>query len=133
MKLSEKKAQEILEILNFKDKLVTAVTRDSGDGKILMVAFMNEEAVTKTLTTGLMHYWSRERERVWQKGEESGNRQRVQRIRIDCDGDSLLFDVETEGPACHKGYPSCFYREADEEGNLSQIMSREFDPDEVYD
>lgn len=133
MKLSEEKTKEILDSLNFRDDLVTAVARDSEDGKVLMVAFMNKEAVTKTLTTGLMHYWSRERERLWQKGEESGNRQKVREIRVDCDGDSLLFDVEPEGPACHEGYRSCFYREVNEEGNLSKIMSRQFDPDDVYD
>lgn len=97
-----------------------------------MVAFMNEEAVMKTLTTGVMHYWSRTRQEIWKKGQESGNKQRVKDIRIDCDSDALLFDVEPEGPACHKGYRSCFYRKV-KDGNFSQIMEKRFDRDEVYD
>lgn len=132
MDLSEDEAREILDSLDFEDGLVTAVARDFEDKEVLMVAFMNEEAVTETLTTGLMHYWSRSREQVWRKGEESGNRQKVLEVRVDCDGDSLLFDVAPEGPACHEGYRSCFYREI-EDGKLTKIMEREFDPAEVYD
>ncbi|KXB05177.1 phosphoribosyl-AMP cyclohydrolase [candidate division MSBL1 archaeon SCGC-AAA382A13] len=122
----------MLNSLNFKKGLVTSVTRDYNDKEILMVAFMNEEAVMKTLTTGVMHYWSRTRQEIWKKGQESGNKQRVKDIRIDCDSDALLFDVEPEGPACHKGYRSCFYRKV-KDGNFSQIMEKKFDPDEVYE
>ncbi len=129
--LSEEEAEKILDFLDFKNGLVTAVVRDCGDKEVLMVAFMNEQALMLTLSTGVMHYWSREREEIWKKGEESGNRQRVRRVRVDCDGDALLFDVDPEGPACHKGYRSCFYREI-EECDLTEIMDREFDPQEVY-
>lgn len=131
MILDEEDVGKILESLEFKDGLVVAVTRDYNDKEILMVAFMNEDALRKTLKTGLMHYWSRSREEIWQKGEESGNRQKVREIRVDCDGDSILFDVDPEGPACHKGYRSCFYRKI-EGGELTKIMERKFDPNEVY-
>lgn len=132
MKLSEEEARKILRTLNFKDEFIVAICRDARDGEILMTAFMNEEAVLKTLTTGWMHYWSRSREAIWLKGEESGNGQKLSRIRIDCDGDAMLFDVKPEGPSCHKGYRSCFYREI-EDGEISKIMEKEFDPKVVYD
>lgn len=132
MKLSEKEAEKILDSLNFKDGLITAILRDIEDSEILMVAFMNPEAVVKTLKTGEVHFWSREREKLWKKGEESGNIQLVRDIKVDCDKDALLFDVESKGPACHKGYRSCFYREI-EGDSFSEIMEREFDPDEVYE
>ncbi|KXB06276.1 phosphoribosyl-AMP cyclohydrolase [candidate division MSBL1 archaeon SCGC-AAA382F02] len=131
--MNEEKAQEILESINFKNDLIVAVTRDIEDKEVLMVAFMNKEALMKTLKTGLMHYWSRKRKDIWQKGEESGNSQKVREIRIDCDGDSILFDVDPEGPACHKGYRSCFYRKIEENGGFSLVMERKFDPDEVYE
>ncbi|KXA94214.1 phosphoribosyl-AMP cyclohydrolase [candidate division MSBL1 archaeon SCGC-AAA259I09] len=122
----------MLDSLNFEHGLIAAVVRDFEDKEILMVAFMNQEAVMKTLTSGIMHYWSREREEIWQKGEESGNRQKVRKVRVDCDCDALLFDVDPEGPACHKGYRSCFYRKV-EDGSFSEIMEQEFDPEKVYD
>ena len=133
MKLSKENAEKILESLNFKDELITAIARDSEDKEILMVAFMNEEAILKTLTTGIMHYWSRSRQELWKKGEESGNLQKVKSLRIDCDGDAVLFDVLPEGPACHKGYRSCFYRRITEDGDLKEILEKEFDPKKVYD
>ncbi len=133
MKLSEEKAERVLKLLNFKDGLVTAIARDQKDEEVLMVAFMDEEAVLKTLTTGTMHYRSRTREELWKKGEESGNVQKVKNLRLDCDGDSLLFDVVPEGPACHKGYRSCFYRKITADGETEEIMEKEFDPEEVYE
>jgi len=132
VKMNKQEAQEILKDLDFEKDLIVAVARDSEDKEILMVAFMNEEAVLRTLTTGLMHYWSRSRNEIWQKGEESGNRQKIQEVYLDCDGDTLLFDVKAEGPACHKGYQSCFYRKI-ENGKVTKIMEKEFDPEEVYD
>lgn len=131
MNLNEKEAQEILKHLNLEDELITAVARDVKDKEVLMVAFMNKEAVIKTLTTGFVHYWSRSRNELWQKGEESGNHQKVKEVRIDCDGDAVLLDVDPEGPACHKGFRSCFYRKV-KDGELERIEEREFDPDEVY-
>ena len=131
MNLSEEKAEEIVDSLNFEDSLIPAVVQDFETGKVLMVAFMNPEALSKTLKTGKMHFWSRSREELWQKGEQSGNEQLVKRLRFDCDEDTLLFDVDPKGPACHKGYQSCFYREVDDSG-VSEILEKEFDPEEVY-
>lgn len=131
MKVGEREARKIIDSLDFKGGLVTAIARDSEDGEILMTAFMNEEAVLKSLTTGLMHYWSRSRRKLWRKGEESGHVQRIREVRVDCDGDSLLFDVEQEGGACHKGYRSCFYRRV-EDGELIKILEKEFEPGDVY-
>ncbi|WP_240535030.1 phosphoribosyl-AMP cyclohydrolase [Notoacmeibacter marinus] len=94
------------------DGLITAVVNDAGDGKLLMVAHMNAEALSKTLTTGIAHYWSRSRQSLWQKGETSGNRQRVVEMRTDCDQDAVELRVRVEGLAatCHTGRRSCFYR-----------------------
>lgn len=132
MSLSEEEARKILDSLDFERGLIVAVARDFEDKEILMVAFMSEEAVMKTLITGIMHYWSRSRGEIWKKGEKSGNLQKVREVKVDCDGDALLFDVDPEGPACHKGYRSCFYRKI-ENGELTRIMEREFDPKDVYD
>lgn len=132
MKLSEEEAGEIVNSLEFKDDLIVGISQDSKDKEVLLVAFMDREAVMKTLTTGFVHLWSRSREELWKKGEKSGNRQRIRRVRVDCDNDALLMQVEPEGPACHKGFRSCFFREI-KDGKLKRIMEREFDPDEVYD
>ncbi len=94
--------------------LVVAVARDWLFGEILMVAFMNREAVIKTLVEGKVHYWSRSREKLWKKGETSGNVQILKDVYVDCDGDALLLGIEQEGVACHTGNRSCFYRILDE-------------------
>ncbi|KXA99505.1 phosphoribosyl-AMP cyclohydrolase [candidate division MSBL1 archaeon SCGC-AAA261C02] len=132
MKLEKDQAQKIVDKLNFKDGLVSAMTRDYEDKEVLMTAFMNKEAVLKTLTTGLAHYWSRSRNNLWLKGEKSGHKQEIQEIRVDCDEDALLLDVKQEGGACHKGYRSCFYRKI-EDGKLTKILEREFEPEDIYD
>ncbi len=106
----------LLEALNF-DKLgglVPAVTVDVATGRVLMLAFMNEEALVRTAETGLMHYWSRSRSKLWLKGEESGHYQKVRAVYTDCDNDSLLFLVEQVGVACHKGKPSCFHNKMED-------------------
>jgi phosphoribosyl-AMP cyclohydrolase len=92
--------------------LVTAVVTDAGDGTLLMVAHMNEEALRLTLETGIAHYWSRSRQALWKKGETSGNFQRVVEMRVDCDQDALWLKVEVagDGVTCHTGRRSCFYR-----------------------
>ena len=103
--------EPLLEQVHFgADGLVTAVTVADDDGAVLMLAHMNKEALTLTLKTGYMTYWSRSRRKLWLKGETSGNRQRVVSGYLDCDGDALLFRVAAEGPACHEGYRSCFFR-----------------------
>lgn len=131
MKFSLRQARSVVKKLSFRDGLVTAVARDFRSKDVLMVAHMNEEAVIKTLTTGLMHYWSRSRGRLWLKGEVSKHYQHVRDVWMDCDGDALVFDVEQVGAACHNGYYSCFYRKI-ERGELVPVLKRRFKPEEVY-
>jgi len=93
------------------DGLVPAIAQDAGSGRVLMFAWMNREALVRTVETGEAHYWSRSRARLWRKGEQSGHVQRVQELRVDCDGDALLLRVEQVGGiACHTGRESCFFR-----------------------
>ncbi len=97
--------------LKYDDKgLIPAVIQDWKTGEVLMVAYMNEASLRKTVETSLTWFWSRSRQKFWQKGETSGNIQRVKEILYDCDLDTLLLKVEQTGPACHTGNRSCFYR-----------------------
>ncbi|MBL9095469.1 MAG: phosphoribosyl-AMP cyclohydrolase [Alphaproteobacteria bacterium] len=99
--------------VTFDDRgLVTAVAQDARDGRILMVAWMNREALTRTLTTRDVTYWSRSRGELWRKGGTSGHTQRLVEAWIDCDGDTLLLKVDQTGPACHTGAPTCFFSQA---------------------
>jgi len=91
--------------------LITAVAVDADSGETLMVAFMNKEALEKTLATGKATYWSRSRQKFWVKGEESGNVQEVVSVHIDCDQDAVVVKVRQKGAACHNGFESCFYRQ----------------------
>lgn len=91
------------------DGLVTAIAQRHDSGEVLMLAWMNREALRETLTTGRVCYWSRSRQVLWRKGESSGHRQRLIEARLDCDGDALLLLVDQLGPACHTGRPNCFY------------------------
>jgi phosphoribosyl-AMP cyclohydrolase len=110
------------------EKLIPAVAQDWKTGEVLMLAYMNEEALRKTRETGIAHYWSRSRKRLWLKGESSGHIQRVKEIRVDCDDDAILLLIEQEGGACHTGYRSCFYRTID-----GQIVGEKvFEPGDVY-
>ena len=92
------------------DGLLPAIAVDADMGEVLMLAYMNEEALKRTLATGEVHYWSRSRAELWHKGATSGNVQELAEILIDCDQDTLLLRVRQRGPACHTGRPSCFYR-----------------------
>lgn len=92
------------------DGLVAAVAQQHDTGEVLMVGWMDDEALRRTLTTGRATYWSRSRQEYWVKGETSGHRQWVREVRLDCDGDALLVLVDQEGPACHTGERSCFSR-----------------------
>ena len=92
------------------DGLVCAVVQQRGTGEVLMVAWMDDEALHRTLTTGRATYWSRSRQAYWIKGETSGHTQHVHEVRLDCDGDALLLVVDQLGPACHTGAPTCFCR-----------------------
>ena len=98
--------------INFDEHgLVPCVTQDADSGEVLTLAYMNQESLRLTEETGLVTYFSRSRQKIWQKGEESGNVQRVRQLRVDCDGDAILALVEPAGPACHTGERTCFYRE----------------------
>jgi phosphoribosyl-ATP pyrophosphohydrolase/phosphoribosyl-AMP cyclohydrolase len=90
--------------------LAPAIVQDANSGQVLMLAWMNAEALRRTLETGETWFWSRSRQELWHKGETSGNTQGVREVRYDCDGDALLVLVEPAGPACHTGEKSCFYR-----------------------
>jgi phosphoribosyl-AMP cyclohydrolase len=96
------------------DGLAPAIVQDAGDGRVLMMAWMNAESVRRTLALGETVFWSRSRQEYWHKGATSGNTQRVVDLLIDCDGDTLLLLVEPAGPACHTGAPTCFYRHTEE-------------------
>jgi phosphoribosyl-AMP cyclohydrolase len=111
--------------------LVAAIAQQHDTGEVLMMAWMNREAVAETLRTGQVCYWSRSRGKLWRKGESSGQRQRLVDLRIDCDGDTLLVLVDQEGVACHTGRRSCFYTAARPEG-LVEIAPVLVSPDQLY-
>jgi phosphoribosyl-AMP cyclohydrolase len=90
--------------------LIPAIAQDAETGDVLMLAYVSSEALAETQNTGLAHYYSRSRDELWQKGGSSGHVQRVKEIRVDCDGDALLYRIDQKGGACHTGYRSCFYR-----------------------
>jgi phosphoribosyl-AMP cyclohydrolase len=112
----------------FTGGLVPVVVVDTLTREVLMVAYADREALELTKKTGFAHYYSRSRKKIWKKGEESGHLQRVRRILVDCDEDTLLYEVEQEGVACHTGHRSCFYRTLDGD----EIAPRVLDPEEVY-
>lgn len=114
------------------DKLIPAIVQDYQTKQVLMLAYVNKQAWEKTLETGKAHYWSRSRQELWLKGESSGNVQLIKDILVDCDQDTIVYIVEQcGGAACHKGYPSCFFRRV--AGNeLTVIEKRVFDPKDVY-
>jgi phosphoribosyl-AMP cyclohydrolase len=109
--------------------LLPAVAQDATSGDVLMLAYVDREALERTRETGLAHYYSRSRGELWQKGATSGHVQHVREVRVDCDGDALLYRVDQEGGACHTGFESCFYRTVDGE----TVGDRVFDPDDVYE
>ncbi|MCI5800467.1 MAG: phosphoribosyl-AMP cyclohydrolase [Victivallales bacterium] len=112
--------------------LLPAIAQDWKTGDVLMLAYINEEAWNETLKTGNATYWTRSRQKLWRKGEESGNVQKVKEIYVDCDLDTVIFKVEQiGGAACHEGYHSCFFRKY-ENGELVVVGERVFDPAKVY-
>lgn len=114
------------------DGLVTAVAQDAASGRVLMVAWMNRDALRETARTGEAHYWSRSRAKLWHKGEESGHVQRVHEIRLDCDADVIVLAIDQQGGiACHTGRQSCFYQklEGDEWTIVDPVLK---DPKEIY-
>ncbi len=112
--------------------LVPVVVQDYTSGEVLMLAFMNRKAWEETLRTRQATYWSRSRNEIWVKGEQSGNLQEIKEIYVDCDEDTVLLKViQQGGGACHTGHRSCFYRRL-EGGELKEVSERVFDPEEVY-
>ncbi|HIG81632.1 MAG TPA: phosphoribosyl-AMP cyclohydrolase [Verrucomicrobiales bacterium] len=111
--------------------LIPAIVQEEGSGRVLMMAWMNADSIQSTLETGKTHFWSRSRQKYWMKGESSGNTQQVKDVAYDCDGDTLLIQVEQIGAACHEGYKSCFFRSVKEgEGEITE--ERLIDPEEMY-
>ena len=117
-----------------KSELIPAIAQDDETGDVLMLAYMNQEAYEETLRSGRVCYYSRSRQKLWRKGEESGNVQELQGIYFDCDADTLLVKVnQIGGAACHEGYQSCFFRRIDPStGDVAVEGERIFDPAEVY-
>lgn len=114
------------------DGLVPATIQDVDTGAVLMVAFMNAEALARTLATGRTHFWSRSRGKLWRKGETSGHEQIVEDIHLNCEQNSLLVSVRQIGACCHDGYPTCYYRRLEADGSLTVVQDRWFDPADVY-
>lgn len=117
-----------------KTELIPAIAQDAETGDVLMLAYMNREAFQETLDTGRVCYYSRSRNKLWRKGEESGNVQQLKEVYYDCDADTLLLKVNQVGDAaCHEGYRSCFFRKIDREtGSVQVVGERLFDPADVY-
>ncbi len=112
--------------------LVPAIVQDAASGDVLMMAWMNDQAIRHTLETGKATFYSRSRGKMWVKGESSGHTQKVVELRVDCDQDTILMRVESAGPACHVGYQSCFYRALKSPSELKFVQEPVFDPDKVY-
>jgi phosphoribosyl-AMP cyclohydrolase len=125
-------ASDLLDAVSFDDAgLVPAIVQDASTDEVLMMAYMTADTLRETLDRGRMVYWSRSRQERWVKGATSGHTQAVHSVRLDCDGDTLLFRVEQEGGACHTGHRSCFFREK-EDGRWVEVGEQVFDPDAVY-
>jgi phosphoribosyl-AMP cyclohydrolase len=113
--------------------LLPVIIQDAGSSEVLMLGFMNCEAFEETRRTGEVVFFSRTRNRLWKKGEQSGHVLKLREIRIDCDSDALLLRVETVGPGvCHEGYRSCFFRRFEADGSAAIVEERKFDPARVY-
>ena len=112
--------------------LVPVIVQDVRNLEILMMAWMSKDALQKTLSTGKVHFWSRSRQKIWLKGEESGHYQWIREIWLDCDGDTLLLKVEQTQAACHLGYRSCFFRKMGKDRNLKILGKKVFEPEKVY-
>lgn len=113
--------------------LLPAIVQEQTSGKVLMLAYINEESWKKTLETGEAHYWSRSRQEIWHKGGTSGHVQKIKEIYADCDDDTVLFKVEqVGGAACHTGRETCFHKKVERDGRLIIVGEMLFDPKEVY-
>src|SRR5712691_11601576 len=113
--------------------LVPAIIQDHANGRVLMMAWMNRASLEKTIATGRTHFWSRSRQKFWMKGETSGHTQAVKDIAFDCDGDTLLIQVEQTGAACHEGYRSCFFRSIEHGGADFRTTEAQLQkPEQIY-
>jgi len=114
--------------------LITAIAQDAGTGDVLMVAYMNRQALDETIESGYGTYFSRSRGKLWRKGEESGHRQKVEQILVDCDQDCLILKVTVDAGQCHVGYQSCFYRAVTDSADkkLQFIAEKVYDPKQAY-
>lgn len=127
----DEELRDLFEALKFDENgLIPCVVQDHETKEVLMLAYMNKDALIRTLSTKKAHYYSRSRKKIWLKGEESGHHQTVMGVYIDCDGDALLLSVKQEVAACHTGYYSCFFRSYDD--GLRIVGKKVFDEKEVY-
>ncbi len=110
------------------DGLIPAIVQEQSTGRVLMMAWMNRASLEKTIETRKTHFWSRSRQKFWMKGEESGHTQIVKDVAFDCDGDTLLIQVEQYGAACHEGYKSCFFRSVEDDGGAFQTTEPQLKP-----
>ncbi len=130
--MSEDNSTAILDAIVFDgDGLVPTIAQQEGSGEVLMMAWMDADAVRETMATGEVCYWSRSRGRLWRKGENSGQTQKLVEMRLDCDGDTLLLVVDQKGVGCHTGRRNCFFR-ALRGGKLETISKVEVDPETLY-
>ncbi|MDP6486425.1 MAG: phosphoribosyl-AMP cyclohydrolase [Alphaproteobacteria bacterium] len=130
--MSEDNSAAILDAIAFDgDGLIPTIAQQEGSGEVLMMAWMDADAVRETLATGEVCYWSRSRSRLWRKGETSGQTQKLVEMRLDCDGDTLLLVVDQKGVGCHTGRRNCFFR-ALRGGKLETISKVEVDPETLY-
>ncbi len=122
------------EKLKFNDQgLIPAIVQEEGTGRVLMMAWMNRASLEDTIKTGKTHFWSRSRQKYWMKGESSGHTQTVKDVAFDCDGDTLLIQVEQIGAACHEGYQSCFFRSVGADGSDFDVTEEQLQkPEEIY-
>jgi phosphoribosyl-AMP cyclohydrolase len=115
------------------DGLIPAIVQEQATGRVLMMAWMNRASLEKTIASGRTHFWSRSRQKFWMKGESSGHTQTVKDISFDCDGDTLLIQVEQAGAACHEGYQSCFFRSVGTGGEEARVTEERLrKPGEIY-
>ncbi|KAB2662453.1 MAG: phosphoribosyl-AMP cyclohydrolase [Verrucomicrobia bacterium] len=123
-----------IEKLKFnEDGLIPAIVQEAGTGRVLMMAWMNRASVERTVATGNTCFWSRSRQKFWVKGESSGHFQKVKDMALDCDGDTLLVQVEQTGAACHEGYKSCFFRSVSASGDALRVTEAQLEtPEQIY-
>ncbi|WP_120496559.1 phosphoribosyl-AMP cyclohydrolase [Kiloniella sp. EL199] len=131
--MNNSKLDNLLSSLKFNDQgLIPAIAQDNVRNDVLMMAWMNKESIKETFDTGRVCYWSRSRQKLWKKGETSGQHQELVDFLIDCDRDTVLVKVKQHGVACHTGRRSCFYLSVSENGDTTETMDVEIDPKDLY-